>query len=358
VPPTPRILPGYVTAPATGSIAAPVHRAVIRTGSRRGTWPARRGRDARSTSSGVLSFGVRSRAPWILLACCEHWVCPSAAPQKSLRGSQGLAGVGEAEGARGVECLAGVAGEASACSVTSSRSPDGGQGPHKPPVTAAGRAVQGTTGHYQPCWTRTAGTQIAPVRARLRWLGEHVSRSATHTDRRAAIQGPCISMQCGSHHELTHLTLSGPGPLPAQPGSGTPRVKIRARERRPGSVGLRRNRRAPQAVPDGGGRRGREGSAEPERGERPGADPAADRRAVGRHAGGVRGCLRVGLAGGGCWRTTGSTRTWCTRCGVQGDRLGPAEERQGPARQGGELRRRCAAPSRQWHWLHRCTASR
>ena len=35
------------------------------------------------------------------------------------------------------------------------------------------------------------------------------------------------------------------------------------------------------------------------------------------HAGGVRGRVRLGLAGPSCWRTTASTRTWCTRCGAR-----------------------------------------
>jgi hypothetical protein len=31
----------------------------------------------------------------------------------------------------------------------------------------------------------------------------------------------------------------------------------------------------------------------------------------------IRGGVRLGVAGGGCWRTTGSPRTWCTRCGAR-----------------------------------------
>jgi hypothetical protein len=31
----------------------------------------------------------------------------------------------------------------------------------------------------------------------------------------------------------------------------------------------------------------------------------------------VRGRVRHQLAGGGCWRITGSPRTWCTRCGAR-----------------------------------------
>ena len=34
-------------------------------------------------------------------------------------------------------------------------------------------------------------------------------------------------------------------------------------------------------------------------------------------AGGVRGRVRLGLAGPSCWRTTASSRTWCTRCGAR-----------------------------------------
>jgi hypothetical protein len=31
----------------------------------------------------------------------------------------------------------------------------------------------------------------------------------------------------------------------------------------------------------------------------------------------VRGGVRHRVAGGGCWRITGLTRTWCTRCGAR-----------------------------------------
>ena len=59
------------------------------------------------------------------------------------------------------------------------------------------------------------------------------------------------------------------------------------------------------------------GAAEQERGQRDGDDPAADRRSALGDAGGVRGRVRLGLAGPSCWRTTASTRTWCTRCGAR-----------------------------------------
>jgi hypothetical protein len=106
------------------------------------------------------------------------------------------------------------------------------------------------------------------------------------------------------------------------------RVKERARERRPGNVCLRRNRRAPQAVPGGGGHTGWHGGAQQKRGEWLGADAAADRRAAGGHAGGVRGRVRLGLAGG----AAGGLRVRPAPgapAAVQGDRVGPAEERQG-----------------------------
>jgi hypothetical protein len=93
--------------------------------------------------------------------------------------------------------------------------------------------------------------------------------------------------------------------------------------------------------PGGGGRRGGEGPAEPERGERPGADPAADRRSVGRPAGGVRGRLRVGLAGS----AAGGLRVRPAPgapAAVQGDRLRAAEERQGPVRRSS---RSCCGPA-------------
>ena len=70
------------------------------------------------------------------------------------------------------------------------------------------------------------------------------------------------------------------------------------------------------------------GAAEQERGQRIGADPAADRRPALGDAGGVRGRVRLGLAGpaaGGLRlrRTPGAPAA------VQGHRLGAAEERQG-----------------------------
>ena len=106
------------------------------------------------------------------------------------------------------------------------------------------------------------------------------------------------------------------------------RVKVQARERRPGNVCLRRHRRAPQALPGGGGHRGRHGAAEQERGQRIGADAAIDRRAALGDAGGIRGRVRLELAG----RAPGRLRLRGAHgapAAVQGHRLGAAEERQG-----------------------------
>ena len=73
-----------------------------------------------------------------------------------------------------------------------------------------------------------------------------------------------------------------------------------------------------------------DGRAQQERGERLRADAAADRRPGRRDAGGVRGRVRLGVAG----RTARGLRLRGAPgapAAVQGDRLGPAEERQGPA---------------------------
>jgi len=73
-----------------------------------------------------------------------------------------------------------------------------------------------------------------------------------------------------------------------------------------------------------------DGRAQQERGERLRADAAADRRLGRRDAGGVRGRVRLGVAG----RTAGGLRLRGAPgapAAGQGDRLGPAEERQGPA---------------------------
>src|SRR6266704_658244 len=121
------------------------------------------------------------------------------------------------------------------------------------------------------------------------------------------------------------------------------RVKVRARERRPGNVCLRRNRCAPQALPGGGGHRGRNGAAEQEHGERDRAAPAADRRSARGDAGGVRGRVRLGLAG----PAAGGLRLRPAPgapAAVQGDRLGTAEERQGRRRHLGAAAPRGPAP--------------
>src|SRR5262249_19115049 len=97
------------------------------------------------------------------------------------------------------------------------------------------------------------------------------------------------------------LTLWGPGvrpdPFPAQPGSAMLRVTSSS-EREVGNVCLRRNRRAPQALPGGGDRPGRAGPGEPERAPCGGADVEGDRRLAAGHAGRVRGLLPHQLAGG------------------------------------------------------------
>src|SRR5258708_17527451 len=81
-----------------------------------------------------------------------------------------------------------------------------------------------------------------------------------------------------------------------------------------GHVCLRRNRRAPQALPGGGHRRQGRGARQPQRAERGGADPEGDRRAAAGGAGGGRGGGRHGGAGGGRWGATGSSRPRGTRC--------------------------------------------
>ena len=47
------------------------------------------------------------------------------------------------------------------------------------------------------------------------------------------------------------------------------------------------------------------------------ADPVGNRRPASRHQGRVRGRVRLGMAGRSCWRTTASSRTWCTRCNAR-----------------------------------------
>ena len=135
-------------------------------------------------------------------------------------------------------------------------------------------------------------------------------------------------------------------------------MKAQARERRPGNVCLRRHRRAPQALPGGGSRRGREGAAEQEHGQRDRAAAAADRRSARRDAGGVRGRVRLGLAAPAA-RGLRVRPAPGAPAAVQGHRLGAAEERQGPARRSwrsccgrtccprrGSPRRRCGSSAR------------
>ena len=94
------------------------------------------------------------------------------------------------------------------------------------------------------------------------------------------------------------------------------------------------------------------GAAEQERGEWIRADAAADRRPAAGDAGGVRGRVRLGLAG----RAAGGLRLRGAPgapAAVQGDRLGAAEERQGrrgdpgAAAAGGPAARRRGSPRRQ-----------
>jgi len=82
--------------------------------------------------------------------------------------------------------------------------------------------------------------------------------------------------------------------------------------------------------PGGGSHRGRPGAAEQERGDWLGAVPAADRGSALGDAGSVRGGLRLELAGRPArgLRLRGAPGA---PAAVQGDRLGQAEERQGPA---------------------------
>jgi transposase len=73
-----------------------------------------------------------------------------------------------------------------------------------------------------------------------------------------------------------------------------------------------------------GGRPGRCGAGEPERAQRGSAGVGGDRRPAGGHAGGVRGGVRLGLAG----RAAGGRRLRPApgaSAAVQGDRLGPVE---------------------------------
>ena len=70
-------------------------------------------------------------------------------------------------------------------------------------------------------------------------------------------------------------------------------------------------------------------------------------------AGGVRGRVRLGMAGPDCWRTTGSTRTWCIRCGARrSPRRGVKNDKgrrgdPGAAARLAAFRHRCAAVSPQ-----------
>src|SRR5258708_34868815 len=82
-----------------------------------------------------------------------------------------------------------------------------------------------------------------------------------------------------------------------------------------GHVCLRRDRRAPQALPGGGHRRQGRGARQPQRAERGGADPEGDRRGGGGGGGGGRG--GGGRRGGG---------------GGAGGGGGVARGRGGPAR--------------------------
>ena len=84
-------------------------------------------------------------------------------------------------------------------------------------------------------------------------------------------------------------------------------------------------------------------AAEQERGERLRADAAADRGPAAGDAGGVRGRVRLGLAG----RAAGGLRLRGAPgapAAVQGDRLGAAEERQGRRRDPGPAAARGPAP--------------
>ena len=119
------------------------------------------------------------------------------------------------------------------------------------------------------------------------------------------------------------------GPLPSSARlQDAPGERFQARERRPGNVCLRRHRCAPQALPGGGSHRGWPGAAEQERGQWDGAVSAADRGSALGDAGGVRGGIRLELAG----RSAGRLRLRPTSgapAAVQGDRFGAAEEQQG-----------------------------
>src|SRR5689334_7273538 len=108
-------------------------------------------------------------------------------------------------------------------------------------------------------------------------------------------------------------------------------------------VCLRRNRRASQAFPGGGGRSGWRGARQPERDQRRGAGPVGDRRAAGGHPGRVRGRVRLGVAAGAAGRLR-LRAAHGAPAAMQGDRLGTAEERQGRRGEPGTAAARRPAP--------------
>jgi len=121
---------------------------------------------------------------------------------------------------------------------------------------------------------------------------------------------------------------------------------------------LRRNRRAPQALPGGDHRRHGRGARQPQRAQRGGADLGGDRRAAAGDAGGFRGRVRHGVASGAA-RGLRVRPAPGAPAAVQGDRFGAVEERQdrrrdfgaaaarGPAAGGaGSRRPRCASCGR------------
>ena len=166
----------------------------------------------------------------------------------------------------------------------------------------------------------------------------------------------------------------GRTPFPAQPGSAMLRVTFEL-GKEAGNVCLRRDRRAPQALPAGGHRRQGRGARQPQRAERGGADLEGDRRAAAGDAGGVRGRVRHRVAGGAA-RGLRLRAASGAPAAVQGDRLRAVEERQGPAprswrsccartcsRKPGSRRRRCASCGRccgtgsSWCGCGRCCAT-
>ena len=181
-----------------------------------------------------------------------------------------------------------------------------GAGPHGPAAS--------------PTRPRSPGHAYRPRGPPRRW-----SASATAPGAGAGATTPpsaCGRIQVRSiiRQEYPELTLWGPGvrpdPFPAQPGSAMLRVTFEL-GKEAGNVCLRRDRRAPQALPGGGHRSRWRGGRQPQRAERGGADPEGDRRAA---AGGRRWRSRPRSAPGGwwsCWRAMASTRTWCTRCGAR-----------------------------------------